>query len=133
MIQIPRFAYNLTQKASNAASNALASIPTDFVPQQISNILYPVKGGKLAERCDGKRGWIVLISLGLSCSFSLRAPGMEQDREFQLDSGDVLIYECSKEADIHHGANYILCLRTQTVSVFTLITVLSVNRNQEDL
>jgi hypothetical protein len=47
--------------------------------------------------------WVVLFSLGRTAMFHIQAPGMGQRYTFDMNSGDVLVFDPSSEAAVVHG------------------------------
>jgi hypothetical protein len=53
--------------------------------------------------------WVVLISLGCTANFRLKCPSMTRSEMFEMESGDVLVFDPSSEAAILHGVDSIQC------------------------
>jgi hypothetical protein len=47
--------------------------------------------------------WVVLFSLGLPATFHIQTPSMTQRHTFDMNSGDVLVFDPSSQAAILHG------------------------------
>lgn len=52
--------------------------------------------------------WVVLFSLGCTAIFQIRSPDMSQKETFEMNSGDVLVFDPSSEAAILHGVDTII-------------------------
>ena len=58
--------------------------------------------GKLTGHVDFHSDWVVLYSIGLTCKFYVRIKGKGR-KTFNFQSGDVLVFDASRKADIYHG------------------------------
>ena len=54
------------------------------------------------DHCND-RSWVVLFSLGRTATFHIQAPGMAQRHTFDMNSGDILLFDPSSEAAVLHG------------------------------
>ena len=88
--------------ALNIARAESTNIPGSFDPEYITCFKYPLIDGRLIGHYDMKPSWVLLLSIGHSCSFRIMGPNTNGIKEFEYNSGDCLIFDASKQASIFH-------------------------------
>eukprot|EP00756_Hemistasia_phaeocysticola_P045033 Hpha_TRINITY_DN18804_c0_g1::TRINITY_DN18804_c0_g1_i1::g.26345::m.26345 len=53
--------------------------------------------------------WVVLMSLGRTATFHIQTPGMAQRHTFDMNSGDVVVFDPSSKAAVVHGVAGVVC------------------------
>ncbi len=69
---------------------------------RIKGLEYNVIGGKIESHCDGRKGYVMIFSLGNTANFNVQAPKMKRKKAFEFRNGDCLIFDTSKEVNIIH-------------------------------
>ena len=65
------------------------------------------------DHCND-RSIVVLFSLGRTARFHVQDPGMDQRHTFNMNSGDILVFDPSSEAAIVHGVAGVLPYEEET-------------------
>eukprot|EP00960_Hanusia_phi_P010266 300105-Hanusia_phi.AAC.2 len=53
--------------------------------------------------------WVFLFSLGCSATLQIKSPDMAERHTFEMESGDVLVFDPSSEAAVVHGVDGVAC------------------------
>lgn len=90
----------------NKIKNCLSSetninIGHEYKETFIKSLEYKVTNGKLDGHYDKVDGWVFIYSLGNTANFFIN------DKAFKFCSGDVLIFDTSRKANIFHGVSSI--------------------------
>eukprot|EP01084_Bolivina_argentea_P007856 14749_1 len=106
-LKLSRQFYDIIDNACLMASNVSESIPSTFKPEYVTCYKYESIDGKLPGHVDKKSGWVLLTSLGESCIFYINGPETFGKKTFEFESGDCLLFDSSKTANIYHGIDSI--------------------------
>merc|ERR1711997_1407256 len=73
----------------------------------INSLYYKAPNGMISKHCDKKKEIIFLYSLGCTANFFVKGKSMNDGLVFNFESGDCLIFDASKNADVIHGIDSI--------------------------
>ncbi len=73
----------------------------------VNSLYYKAPHGMISKHCDKKKEIIMLYSLGCTANFFVKGKSMDNGLVFGFESGDCLIFDASKNADIVHGIDSI--------------------------
>ena len=73
----------------------------------INSLYYKAPNGMISKHCDKKKEIIFLYSLGCTALFFVKGKSMNDGLVFDFESGDCLIFDASKNADVVHGIDSI--------------------------
>ena len=99
---------NMVDKANAMIrKNEIKSRSNDFNSYKsisVGTIKYQSPDGKFPPHIDHcKNSFVYLTSLGCTANFMVKGPNMEIKRDFKFNSGDLLVFDASTEANILHG------------------------------
>eukprot|EP00484_Ammonia_sp_Unknown_P024251 CAMPEP_0197051330 /NCGR_PEP_ID=MMETSP1384-20130603/26023_1 /TAXON_ID=29189 /ORGANISM="Ammonia sp." /LENGTH=259 /DNA_ID=CAMNT_0042483879 /DNA_START=73 /DNA_END=850 /DNA_ORIENTATION=+ len=72
---------------------------------------YTAPNGNIFRHYDNRKGWVLLYSIGCSVVFYVKGPKMKESAtgiQFQMNSGDVLIFNASGSSRIEHGVDSVV-------------------------
>merc|ERR1712135_171726 len=92
----------LNQTLDILSQNALKAnikLPKSLKTVHMKALQYKAPDARLARHYDNDPGFVILYVNG---------PGMEKELQFEFKSGDVLVFNSSKKAQIYHGVDYVV-------------------------
>ncbi|ETO08460.1 hypothetical protein RFI_28928 [Reticulomyxa filosa] len=72
----------------------------------VKALKYETQNGRIEDHIDGLKGYVIIFSIGNIAKFRCKSAAIGE-KYFDFASGDVLMFDTSKEAAVEHGISHI--------------------------